>query len=103
MVFGVETIGTRYLKALLNPRLLPWMDLQTPRLYVFSKEDQLVPWKVVQQHADTAKASGLNVRCEVYEESAHVAHMRLDPKRYWASVQDLWEVAYRQAKLVETA
>jgi pimeloyl-ACP methyl ester carboxylesterase len=105
MVFGIETMGTRYLKALLNPRLLPWMNSQTPRLYVFSKKDELVPWQAVQQHAEAAKTSGLNVRYEIYEESAHVAHMRLDPKRYWASIQDLWQIACHesQVKAIEVA
>ncbi|KAF8553926.1 hypothetical protein OG21DRAFT_1175910 [Imleria badia] len=64
------------------------MNSQTPRLYIFSKKDEVVPWQAVQQHVETAKKSGLNVRCEVYEESAHVAHVRHDPKRYWASIQD---------------
>ncbi|KAF8553929.1 hypothetical protein OG21DRAFT_1497407 [Imleria badia] len=95
-LFGVEYRVTRYGKALLNPRLLPWMNSQTPRLYVFSKKDKVVPWQAVQQHVETAKKSGLNVRCEVYEESAHVAHVRLDPERYWASIQDLWQSACRQ-------
>lgn len=105
VVFGVETVGTRYLKALLNPRLLPWMNSQTPRLYVFSKKDELVPWQGVQQHVEAAKKSGLSVWCEVYEKSAHVAHMRLDPKRYWASIQDLWQIACResQTKAIEAA
>ena len=97
-VFGIDMMGTQCLKALLNPRLLPWMKSQTPRLYVFSKKDELVPWKAVQQHAEAAKTSGLNVRCEVFEESAHVAHMRVDPKRYWASIQDLWEIACRESR-----
>jgi len=96
MTFGIETIGIQCLKALLNPRLLPWMNSQTPRLYVFSKKDEIVPWQAVHQHAEAAKTSGLNVSCEIYEESAHVAHMRLDPKRYWASIQDLWQVACRE-------
>lgn len=105
MVFGIETMGTRYLKALLNPRLLPWMNSQTPRMYVFSKKDELVPWQAVQQHAEAAKTLGLNVRYEIYEESAHVAHMRLDPKRYWASIQDLWQIACpeSQVKAIEVA
>ncbi|KAF8548552.1 hypothetical protein OG21DRAFT_1422888, partial [Imleria badia] len=97
-VFGMETMATRYLMVLLNPRLLPWMDSQPPRLYVFSKKDEVVLWKALQQHAEAAKMSCLNVRCEVYEESAHVAHMRLDPKRYWASIQDLWQSACRASQ-----
>ncbi|KAG8212944.1 hypothetical protein J3R82DRAFT_11305 [Butyriboletus roseoflavus] len=104
-VLGKETMETRYLKALLQPRLLPWVNVQTPRLYVFSKKDELVPWQEVQKHADAAKKSGLNAHCEVYEESAHVAHMRHDPKRYWASILDLWQIACRegQMKAVESA
>jgi hypothetical protein len=99
MVFSIETMTTRYVKALLNPRLLPWMNSETPRLYVFSKKDELVPWQVVHEHANAAKTSGLDVRCEVYEDSAHVAHMRLDPKRYWTSIQDLWEIACHQSSV----
>ena len=98
-------MATQYLKTLLQPRLLPWMNVRTPRLYVFSKKDELVPWQEVQKHADAAKRSGLDTRCEVYEDSAHVAHMRHDPKRYWASILDLWQTACHegQTKAVEIA
>ncbi|KAF9223324.1 hypothetical protein BS17DRAFT_781692 [Gyrodon lividus] len=94
MAFGKEMVVLEYLKMqLFKPCLLPWMNAETPRLYIFSKKDELVPWQEVQQHAEAARKAGLNVRCEMFEESGHVAHMRLDPKRYWASVQDVWEVA----------
>ena len=95
---GGETMEIQYLKTLLQPRLLPWMSAQTPRLYVYSKRDELVPWKDVQKHADAAKKSGLNVCCEVYEGSAHVAHMRHDPERYWTSILGLWHVAVAKAE-----
>ncbi|KAF8548555.1 hypothetical protein OG21DRAFT_749277 [Imleria badia] len=36
-VFGVKTMAMRYHKALFNPYLLPWMNSQTPRSYIFSK------------------------------------------------------------------
>ncbi|KAF9238549.1 hypothetical protein BU15DRAFT_75240 [Melanogaster broomeanus] len=99
MAFGKQVMVMEYLKAqLLRPRLLPWMNAGTPRLYIFSKKDELMPWKEVQQHAESGKKAGLNVRCELFEESGHVAHMRLDPKRYWASVQDVWEVACREGQ-----
>lgn len=90
---GTEVIGTQYLEALLNPRLLPWMNSETPRLYIFSKKDEITPWQSIQQHAEAAKTSGLNIRCEIYEDSDHVAHMRHDPERYWTSIQDLWQAA----------
>ncbi|KAF8839523.1 hypothetical protein BDN67DRAFT_1012247 [Paxillus ammoniavirescens] len=105
MIVGQEIMVMEYLKMQLSrPRLLPWMNAETPRLYIFSRKDDLVPWQEVQQHAEAARKASLNVRCEMFEESGHVAHMRLDPKRYWASVQDVWEVACRegQAKGAET-
>ncbi|KAF9230344.1 hypothetical protein BU15DRAFT_83749 [Melanogaster broomeanus] len=97
--FGKEMMVMEHLKMqLLRPRLLPWMNAGTPRLYIFSEKDELMPWKEVQQHAESGKKAGLNVRCELFEESGHVAHARLDPKRYWASVQDVWEVACREGQ-----
>ena len=42
-ILGVERMTTRYLKALLNLRLLPWINSQTPWLYIFSKKDEVVP------------------------------------------------------------
>ncbi|KAG8212943.1 hypothetical protein J3R82DRAFT_11304 [Butyriboletus roseoflavus] len=74
------------------------MSAQTHCLYVFSKKDELVPWQEVQKHADAAKKSGLNARCEVYEESAHVAHMRYDLERCWTSILGLWHIAIAKAK-----
>lgn len=99
MVSGVETLGLAYPKMLLRPRVLPWTNSQTPRLYIFSKKDKLVPWKDIQQHVLAAKASGLNVRCEIFEESRHVAHMLYDPERYWASIQNVWQIACHQSRV----
>jgi hypothetical protein len=78
---------------LLDPCFLPWVDAATPRLYVFSKTDALVPSKQVQQHANEAAARGLNVRTEIFEESPHVAHARTDPAKYWPAVTELWKTA----------
>lgn len=76
-----------------NPRVLPWMGLHTPRLYLFSRKDKLIPWQDVTRHADTAKERGMDVHCELFEESEHVAHIRVEPERYWSSVQMVWGVA----------
>lgn len=82
-----------------NPRVLPWMGLHTPRLYLFSRNDKLIPWQDVTQHADTAKEHGMDARCELFEESEHVAHIRVEPERYWASVQDIWAAATSKEKV----
>lgn len=92
-------MATRYLKALLNSHLLLCMNSQTPGLYVFSKKDEVVPWQAVQHNAKAANQLGLNVQCEVYEESAHIAHMHLDPKQCWASIQDLWQSSCRESHM----
>lgn len=76
-----------------NPRVLPWMGLHTPRLYLFSRKDRMSPWQEVVHHAKTAQERGIDVRCELFEESDHVAHMRVEPERYWSSVQEVWVVA----------
>lgn len=79
-----------------NPRVLPWMGVHTPRLYLFSRKDKLISWREVAQHAETAKESGMDVRCELFEESAHVAHARVEPERYWSSIQEVWAVTAKE-------
>jgi len=76
-----------------KPRILPWMGLHTPRLYLFSRKDKLIRWQDVTLHADTARERGMDVYCELFEESEHVAHIRIEPERYWSSVQKVWGVA----------
>ncbi|KAG2064923.1 hypothetical protein BDR04DRAFT_1109353 [Suillus decipiens] len=82
-----------------NPSVLPWMDLHTSRLYLFSRKDKLVPWQDVTQHVETAKERGIDARYELFEESEHVAHMRVEPERYWASVQNIWAAAISKEKV----
>ncbi|KAG2031262.1 hypothetical protein BDR03DRAFT_876363, partial [Suillus americanus] len=81
-----------------NPRVLPWMGLHTPRLYLFSRKDKPIPWKEVVHHAKAVKERGMDVWCELFEESEHVAHMRVEPERYWSSVQEVWVVAISKEK-----
>jgi len=81
-----------------NPRVLTWMSLHTPRLYLFSRKDKLIPWQEVTSHAETARERGMDVLCELFEESEHVAHVRVEPERYWSSVQQVWTVAISKEK-----
>jgi hypothetical protein len=81
-----------------NPRILSWMGLHTPRLYLFSRKDQLVSWQEVARHAEIAKERGMDVHCELFEESAHVAHVRVEPEKYWSSVQEVWAVATKKSE-----
>ncbi|KAL0578970.1 hypothetical protein V5O48_003010, partial [Marasmius crinis-equi] len=82
------------LKRLLNsPNTLPWMDANTPRTYLYSKADELVPFGEVDEHVRKGKDLGLNVRNEVFETAPHVALARTEPARYWGAVKDTWSRA----------
>jgi hypothetical protein len=68
------------------------------RLYIYSKIDELIPYKDVEEHARQAKeelgirggGEGGEVRLEKFENTSHVGHMRGDPERYWNSIQKVW-------------
>ena len=68
----------------------------TPRLYVFSKTDRLTPTTEVLSHIREARRLGLDVRTEVFEDSPHVSHARVDPDRYWNAVANIWKDATRK-------
>ncbi|KAJ3559272.1 hypothetical protein NM688_g441 [Phlebia brevispora] len=65
----------------------------TPRLYVYSKTDKLTPTTEVLSHIRDARRLGLDVRTEVFEDTPHVSHARVDPKRYWNAVAKMWKEA----------
>jgi hypothetical protein len=83
-------------RALWGERVLPWTNKQTPRLYLYSRADELVGWEDVQAHADEARRLGFsNVKTELFEDTPHVAHARADPKRYWSAIEDVWTQSCR--------
>ncbi|KAI9899859.1 hypothetical protein N3K66_004121 [Trichothecium roseum] len=73
---------------------------ETCRSYAYSRADPLVESWVVEAHAADARARGFTVvhAADFGEGSAHVAHSRADPERYWRLVMDTWETA-RLARL----
>ncbi|KAJ3851502.1 hypothetical protein EV368DRAFT_65692 [Lentinula lateritia] len=93
-VFGVQPISERLKEGLLRKGsqggILPWMNEQTPRMYVCSKKDDLIPIDQIEEHVKEARRRGLNAKIEMYEDTPHVAHARSYPERYWGAVKDLW-------------
>lgn len=73
-----------------NPQILPWLTADTPRLYLYSDADRLVPHDSVEEHIAQAKQAGLNVRAEMFRGSAHVAHAKTYPEKYWDAVRSTW-------------
>ncbi|RYP91213.1 hypothetical protein DL770_002690 [Monosporascus sp. CRB-9-2] len=70
---------------------------QTNRSYVYGKEDAMVDWRHIEEHARDATAKGIPVRRELYQGSAHVAHMRTDGERYWKIVTDTWKESIKRS------
>ncbi|KAJ7284406.1 hypothetical protein C8J57DRAFT_1119285 [Mycena rebaudengoi] len=78
---------------LLNPRVLPWIDKRSPRLYIYSKADDMVDWTDVEKHASRSAEQGIDVRRLRFDDSAHAAHIRQHPEEYWAAVVKTWDDA----------
>lgn len=60
------------------------------RVYCYGDKDIIVPMVDVDNHAAEAVAKGFEVRKEFFKGSAHVSHMKSDPKRYWGIVEEAW-------------
>lgn len=76
-----------------------FMQGRSKRIYIYSQTDKMVPYQHVEKHAYEAKeffnslADGLGdelIRLERFEGSKHVAHVVVDPQRYWNIIKALW-------------
>ncbi|MCJ1396599.1 hypothetical protein MMC18_009500 [Xylographa bjoerkii] len=76
-VTGWTNIIDRVWQELNDPDLI---SIKATREYIYSKADKLVMWKDVENHADEAEAKGYQTKKETYENTGHVAHMKLDQK-----------------------
>jgi hypothetical protein len=86
-VTGAEDVITRIRKQLNDGGLF---GHDVPRLYVYSKADQLVPWQDVKSHADDARRKGYVKTGEVmFEVSAHCAHALSHRDEYWGAIGTL--------------
>jgi hypothetical protein len=90
---GVNPIAyaRRVLKSLV---LLPWISDTTPRLYLYSAEDNLVRSMDIEKHVVESAQLGYPVMAEIFHGSSHVSHMRLDPKSYLAGIRRIWDMAH---------
>jgi hypothetical protein len=66
-------------------------DMRTPRVYLYSKADQMVGDDEVDEHADAAIAMGRDVVKVRFENSPHAGHVREDESKYWGAVMDAWK------------
>ena len=62
------------------------------RAYIYSRDDKMILAADTEIHADEARAEGFTVaQMAEFKGSAHVAHLRSDPVRYWQVVRDTFQ------------
>jgi hypothetical protein len=66
-------------------------DNRVPRVYLYSKVDQMVDWTEIEDHADQAMGKGWEVERVRFEKSPHVGHILEDGERYWGAVMQGWQ------------
>ena len=86
-VTGTAPIVNRTSEALNDPELI---TMKSRRLYLFSKEDEMVWWKDIVAHSNFARKKGFSVTLEEFSGSKHVAHAVQGPETYWTLVTGLW-------------
>ncbi|KAK8095956.1 uncharacterized protein PG998_002583 [Apiospora kogelbergensis] len=73
-------------------------DQHAPRrLYLYSKEDDIIGWEDIEEHAEHASKLGYHADTEMFEGSGHVDHMRHHPQKYWESIARTWRRAHGAA------
>ena len=65
------------------------------RLYLYSKEDDIIHWEDIERHAADARQKGWSVTAEMFEGTPHVGHMRAHPEQYWAAIAAAWKETAR--------
>ncbi|KAH7130417.1 hypothetical protein B0J11DRAFT_392040, partial [Dendryphion nanum] len=66
-------------------------DLHAPRSYLFSRNDAIIAWQDIHEHAQESRRKGVEVFETMFESSAHCNHTVEDPTRYWFSVWLTWK------------
>ncbi|KAJ6594364.1 hypothetical protein B0H19DRAFT_1095171 [Mycena capillaripes] len=72
--------------------LLPLAEGYSPRVYIYSETDKMVPFTSVEQHLSTIKGNpSFDVAAEKFDGSQHIQHERKDSERYWNAVYAVWD------------
>jgi hypothetical protein len=83
-----ETSAAEFSTGAVNdPRLA---DTGAKRLYLYSKEDDIIYWEDIEKHAADARQKGWSVTAELFDGTPHVGHMRAHPEQYWAAISAAW-------------
>ncbi|KAI1074003.1 DUF829-domain-containing protein [Whalleya microplaca] len=66
---------------------------RAPRIYMYSKMDDLIWWEDIEAQAAVAKDKGYMTTLEMFEDSPHVGHMRMHPEQYWGAIEKWWKIS----------
>jgi hypothetical protein len=66
-------------------------DNTVPRVYLYSRADQMVGFEEADEHADIAESKGWDVTRVQFEDSSHCGHVREDEVKYWAAITEAWK------------
>ncbi|KAJ5893292.1 hypothetical protein N7495_004983 [Penicillium taxi] len=85
---GLEPSGN-WATRILNDHGIASTD--STRLYLYSKEDQIIWWEDLEANAAEVKRLGYPVEMELFEGSLHVGHGRMHPDQYWTKISNCWK------------
>jgi hypothetical protein len=66
-------------------------DTTVPRVYLYSRVDEMVGFEEADEHADIAESKGWDVTRVHFEKSSHCGHVREDEAKYWAAIMAGWK------------
>lgn len=85
---GTEPSGIWAIRILSDPAVAP---PEPHRLYLYSKEDEIIWWEDLVQNVNQARNLGYKADLEIFDGSPHVGHMRLHPEQYWNAIFTAWK------------
>ncbi|KAF4335014.1 transmembrane 53-B [Fusarium beomiforme] len=69
-----------------------WESKQSARLFLYGKEDILIPWQHIEEHMAASREAGYVTEGQLFD-SGHVEHMKKNPVRYWGVIDEFWRRA----------
>ncbi|KAF8157727.1 hypothetical protein K438DRAFT_1861125 [Mycena galopus ATCC 62051] len=93
IVIGQHNLFSLLHLGLQTTELLPLTDSHSPRVYIYSAADSMVPASSVEKHISELRKSPsvFDIEVERFTSSEHVLHERQDPVRYWNAVRAVWD------------
>ncbi|KAK0742572.1 hypothetical protein B0T21DRAFT_328495 [Apiosordaria backusii] len=92
-IMGATSAAAFSVTAVNDPTL---SDTSSKRLYLYSKEDDIIHWEDIEKHAADARSKGWDVSAETFEGTPHVGHMKAYPDKYWNAISTAWKDAVKK-------